>query len=124
MDFARDKIYNEWILFGILVGLVFHMWENGWYGVCSALIPMMIPFALLYPIYKIGALGAGDIKLFMASGAFLKTEVLVHVIIVSFIIAAPFSLMKMLSERNCKERKIHFALPICISVMLGLGGLF
>ncbi len=158
MDFKRDRIYNGWILFGILAGLIFHMQEGGWYGVCSAVIPMLIPFVLLYPIYKIGALGAGDIKLFMASGSFLTTEQLVRVIAVSFMIAALFSLMKMISEKNCKERiqyllsyllemcktrewklyeedskqdtqtyksnKIHFALPICISVMLGLGGLF
>ncbi len=158
MDFKRDRIYNGWILFGILTGLFFHMQEGGWYGVCSAVIPMIIPFILLYPIYKIGALGAGDIKLFMVSGSFLKTEQLVHVIIVSFFAAALFSLMKMISEKNCKERtryllsylletcktrewrlydetciqdahtyksnKIHFALPICIGVMLGLGGLF
>ena len=158
MDFKRDRIYNEWILFGILAGLFFHLQEGGWYGACSAIVPVMIPFVLLYPIYKIGALGAGDIKLFLVSGSFLKTEQLVHVIIVSFIIAAFFSLMKMISEKNCKERmryllsylletcktrewklyeedfkqntyayksnKIHFALPICISVMLGLGGLF
>ena len=158
MDFKCDRIYNGWIIFGILTGLFFHMQEGGWYGVCSAVIPMLIPFVLLYPLYKIGALGAGDIKLFMASGSFLTTEQSVHVIIVSFIIAALFSLMKMISERNGKERmsyllsylletckrrewrlydetciqntrtyksnKIHFALPICISVMLGLGGLF
>lgn len=158
MDFKRDRIYNGWILFGILAGLFFQMQEGGWYGVCSAVIPMLIPFVLLYPIYKTGALGAGDIKLFMVSGSFLKTEQLFCVIAASFIIAALFSLMKMLSEKNCKERmeyllaylletcmtgewklyeedfkenadayksnKIHFALPICISVMLGLGGLF
>ena len=158
MDFKRDRIYNGWILFGILAGLFFHMQEGGWYSVCSAVIPMLIPFVLLYLIYKIGGLGAGDIKLFMASGSFLKTEQLFRVIAVSFIIAALFSLMKMISEKNGKERmryllsylletcktrewrlydeiciqdthtyksnKIHFALPICISVMLGLGGLF
>ena len=157
-DFKRDRIYNGWILFGILGGLFFHMQEDGWYSVCSAVIPIMSPFVLLYPIYKIGALGAGDIKLFMVSGSFFKTEQLIHIIAVSFIIAAFFSLMKMISEKNCKKRmkyllsylletcrtrewkpyeedsqrnthayksnKIHFALPICISVMLGLGGLF
>ena len=158
MDFKCDRIYNGWILFGILAGLFFHMLVGEWYGVCSAVIPMLIPFVLLYPIYKIGALGAGDIKLFITSGSFLKTEQLIHVIVVSFMIAALFSLMKMISEKNGKERmryllsylletcktrewrlydeiciqdthtyksnKIHFALPICISVMLGLGGLF
>ena len=158
MDFKRDRIYNGWIFLGILAGLFFHIQEGGWYGACRAVIPMVIPFVLLYPIYKIGALGAGDIKLFMVSGSFLKTEQLVHVIMVSFIIAALFSLIKMISEKNGKERmryllsyllemcktrewklyeedskrnthtyksnKIHFALPICIGVMLGLGGLF
>lgn len=158
MDFKRDRIYNGWIFFGILAGLFFHVQEDGWYGVCGAVVPLLIPFVLLYPIYKIGALGAGDIKLFMLSGSFLTTEQLVHVIVVSFIIAGLFSLMKMISEKNGKERmqyllsyllemcktrewklyeedsgqdthiyksnKIHFALPICISVMLGVGGLF
>ena len=138
MDFKRDRVYNGWIFLGILAGLFFHIQEGGWYGACSAAIPMLIPFVLLYPIYKIGALGAGDIKLFMVSGSFLKTEQLVHVIMVSFIIAALFYLLEMCktrewklyeedSKRNThayKSNKIHFALPICIGVMLGLGGLF
>ena len=112
MDFKRDRIYNGWIFLGILTGLFFHMQEDGWYGVGSAVIPMLIPFVLLYPIYKIGALGAGDIKLFMASGSFLTTEQSVHVIIVSFIIAALFSLMKMISEKMVKK-ECSICFPIC-----------
>ncbi|MCM1386864.1 MAG: A24 family peptidase [Bacillus sp. (in: Bacteria)] len=158
MDFKHDRIDNVWILFGILSGLGFRIQEGGWYGVYGAVISMVIPFALLYPIFKIGALGAGDIKLFMAVGSFLQTESLLYVLICSFIIAALFSLMKMISESNFTKRmhylfsylselfttrewklyeeieaqdahtyksnKIHFTLPACISVMLGLGGLF
>lgn len=157
-DFKYDRIYNGWIFSGILSGLFFRIQESGWYGAGGALISMLIPFALLYPLYKIGALGAGDIKLLIMSGSFFKAEESVYIIIFSFTIAAILSLIKMTVKRNLKERmqyllsylfgtlttrqwkmyeespeadartyksnKIHFALPVFISVMLRLGGLF
>ncbi len=158
MDFKYDRIYNGWITLGILLGLSLRIWENGWRDIGSAITAMLLAFCLLYPIYKIGALGAGDIKLFIMAGSFLSANRLLHVIVVSFIIGAVFSLGKMISEANFMERmkylssylsdvlcsgqwklygenlkddfkkyksnKIHFALPICFSVMLGLGGMF
>ena len=158
MDFKYDRIYNGWILFGILLGLSFRVWENGWRGICSAAASMLFSFCLLYPIYKIGGLGAGDVKLFALTGSFLTANRLLYVIIFSFVIGAVISIGKIISEGNFKERmqylfsylldvlctgqwklygenlaqdsrkyksgKIHFALPICLSVMFGLGGLF
>lgn len=104
MDFQHDRIHNGWILAGFLSALAFRIYEWGWYGVCGALIPTALPFILLYPIYKIGALGAGDIKLLMTVGSFLNAESTLRVILYSFIIAAVFSLIKMISESNFKER--------------------
>lgn len=158
MDFKFDRIYNGWILFGSLLGLSFHVWGNGWRGICSAAVSMLFSFSLLYPIYKIGGLGAGDVKLFIMSGSFLSVNRLLYVIFFAFLIGAMISIGKMISEGNFKERmqylfsylsdvlctgqwklygenlkqdsrkyksgKIHFALPICLSVMLELGGLF
>lgn len=158
MDFLYDKIFNGWIVFGILIGLFFRTWENGLYGICDAGISMTISFCILFPIYKIGGIGAGDVKLFMLVGSFVTTDFLLHVIVCSFILGAVFSIGKIISEENFRERaenffsylravfytgqwkfygehmrqdyqkyqsnKIHFALPVFISVMLGLGGLF
>ena len=158
MDFKYDRIYNGWITLGILLGLSLRIWENGWHDMGSAVAAMLFAFGILYPIYKIGALGAGDVKLFIMTGSFLTVNRSLRVIIVSFIIGAVFSLGKMISEENFMERmkyltsylvdvirsgqwklygenlkddfkkyksnKIHFALPICFSVMLGSGGMF
>ena len=158
MDFKYDRIYNGWIILGILLGLSLRILINGWHDIGSAIAAMLLAFCILYPIYKIGALGAGDVKLFIMVGSFLSVNRLLYVMVVSFIIGAVFSLGKMISEANFMERmkylssyladvfcsgqwklygenlkddfkkykrnKIHFALPVCFSVMLGSGGMF
>lgn len=158
MDFRYDRIYNGWIIFGILLGLSLCILIKGWNGIYDAVAAMLISFCILYPVYKIGALGAGDVKLLIMVGSFISVNQLLRIIIFSFIIGSVFSVGKMISEENFKERmqylfsylsdvlcsgqwklygenlkddykkyksnKIHFALPVCLSVMLGLGGLF
>ena len=158
MDFKYDRISNGWITLGILFGLSLRIWKCGWHTIGSAIAAMLLAFCILYPIYKIGALGAGDVRLFIMTGSFLSVNRLLNVIVVSFIIGAVFSIGKMISEANFMERmnylssyfadvfrsghwklygenlrgdfkkyksnKIHFALPICVSVMLGSGGMF
>lgn len=158
MDFRYDRIYNGWIVFGILLGLSLRILENGGDDIRTAVTAMLLSFCILYPIYKIGAFGAGDVKLFVMVGSFVSADRLLRMVAISFVIGSVFSIGKMMSEENFKERmqylfsylsdvlcsgqwklygenlkddykkyksnKIHFALPICFSVMLGLGGVF
>lgn len=158
MDFWHDRIDNGWVLFGILLGLSFRIGEYGWQGAYDAAASMLLSFCLFYPIYKIGGLGAGDVKLLIMTGSFLSVHQLLYAAVIALAIGAVFSIGKMISEENFKERmqyltaylldvlrtgqwklyganlrqdylkyksnKIHFALPICISVLLGLGGLY
>ena len=158
MDLKYDRIANGWIVFGIILGLSFRIGESGLYGVYYAGFSMFISFVLLYPIYKINGLGAGDVKLFLVIGSFVPAMELVHIILVSFIIGAVFSIGRLISEadfiermqylfsylfdvlhtrqwrlygdnlkdahQNYKDNKIHFALPVCISVMLFVGGIY
>lgn len=157
-DFVYDKIFNGWIVTGILIGLFFRIIQNGWQGIGCAIVTMLLSFVLLYPLYKIGVLGAGDVKLFLMTASFAGVKWQLSMIGISFVAGAFFSIGKMVSEENFKERmqylfsylfdvlctrqwklygenlkqdtrkyksnKIHFALPVCISVMLGMGGLY
>lgn len=104
MDFAYDRIYNGWILFGMMIGLSFRFLEYQWYGFYEAAVSMLLSFILLYPLYKIGGLGAGDVKLFLMLGSFVRWDEQLSMMAVSFIIGAVFSLGKLLSEENLKER--------------------
>ena len=157
MDFKHDRISNGWLLFGSMIGLYLYGLENGWLKIYMVLPAVLLSFCLLYPIYKIGALGAGDVKLFLMTGCYLTTRQVLEVLVFAFAIGAVFSLGKMYKEDNFVERmeylfsyfidllrtgqwklyekelrlnrnkyrhRIHFSLPVCLGVLLGMGGLF
>lgn len=157
MDLLFDKIYNEWILAAVVTGLSCAAWKGGGKGLLWALLAMSIPVLVLYPLFMIGSLGAGDIKLLSAAGCFLTVREIMICLGISFLIGAVLSLLKMLAERNFLQRmkyllsyildvfrsrewkfyeedmqenkrknegKIHFAVPVLLSVVLYEGGLY
>ena len=73
-DLLFDKIYNEWILIGAAAGLSYAVWQGGGDGLIRALLSMAVPIVLLYPLFMIGGLGAGDIKLIAVAGCFLTIK--------------------------------------------------
>ncbi len=62
------------ILSGWLLGLLhnFGLWESsGSGGLGSSLLATALGFALLFPLYAIGGMGAGDVKMQMGFGAWV-----------------------------------------------------
>lgn len=103
-DLLFDKIYNEWILIAIATGLSYAVWQDGSDGLIRALMSMTVPILLLYPLFMIGGLGAGDIKLLAAAGCFLTVKETVLCLSISFFLGAILSLWKMAAERNFWQR--------------------
>ena len=69
---------------------------------------MLLPFLLMYPQFKIGARGAGDVKVFMMIGSFVEMKELLMILVLSCVIGALCSLIKLLSEHNGRERIYYF----------------
>ena len=109
---------------------------------------------LLYPFFKLGALGAGDVKLLGICAGFLQYDKILHFLFFSLLAAAIFAMIKLIREQNARERlaylreyladvarsgkwslyienerearKIGIALagPILVSVFLHIGGVY
>lgn len=77
-------------------------------GSVSILTSVVLAFLLLYPLYMIGALGAGDVKLFVMIGSFQKTGEMIAIMAGAFVIGAGFSLIKLAVEKNGRERLWYF----------------
>ncbi len=103
-DLLFDKIYNEWILIGAAAGLSYAVWQGGGDGLIRALLSMAVPIVLLYPLFMIGGLGAGDIKLIAVAGCFLTIKETVLCLGISFFLGAVLSLLKMAAEKNFLQR--------------------
>ena len=74
-DIRTWKIPNWLILLGLETGIFITVWQNGVRtGSIRVLAGIWIPIGILYVMFLAGWLGAGDIKLFSAVGAFYDLE--------------------------------------------------
>jgi len=84
-DVRRHRIPNTLTLFGLVSGLAVQLLGHGLSGVTSGLLGAGVGLACFAPFYLLRAMGAGDLKLLAAVGAFLGPQAAFH--------AALFSLL-------------------------------
>ncbi len=82
------KVPN-WLTFPFLfVGLGYSLGSGGWGQLWLALQGAALGLALLLPLYAIGGMGAGDVKLFMGVGAWMGPEVTLYAFLVLAVVGA------------------------------------
>ncbi|WP_394559733.1 prepilin peptidase [Aquipseudomonas alcaligenes] len=70
-DIRRHRIPNWLILVGLLVAAALQLYAGGIGGLGNMLLGMLIGFGLFIPLYALGGMAAGDVKLIAMAGAFL-----------------------------------------------------
>ncbi|MGQ7818347.1 A24 family peptidase [Metapseudomonas furukawaii] len=70
-DLVHQRIPNRLILVGVGLGLIGQMMVGGVGGVLNGLSGMLIGFAVFIPLYALGGMAAGDVKLIAMVGSFL-----------------------------------------------------
>ena len=101
---------------------------DGGAGAVHFLVNISIPVILLFLLFQLRVLGAGDIKLFSMTGGFLSTRQLMYLIVWAFLAASAIGIGKMVYERktNCifwkKRTLIHFSAEILIAYFIVVWG--
>ncbi len=108
MDLKSYRIPNLCILIGMAAGLVMTFINSSWEGIWIVIVTMGVIFFIFYPFYLLGGLGAGDIKLFMMVSCYMRDRSLVHYIMVTMLIAALVSIVKMVIYRQNRKRILYF----------------
>ena len=70
-DLRRRRISNALTFGAAAVALVLHGVTDGWPGVLLAVSGWGVGFALFFPLFVLGGMGAADVKLLAAVGAWL-----------------------------------------------------
>ena len=127
-DFRERRISNRLMALGLVIGLILRILGEGGIGIVHFLVNISIPVILLFLLFQLRALGAGDIKLFSVVGGFLELRQLFAVMIVAFIAASVIGLGKLLYHRLSAQKKdgnrtlIHFSLAILIGYVVVVWG--
>ena len=86
-DLKSGKISNRLIVTGLMIGVAIQVTEYRVWGVYYFLRNISVPVILLYLLFQMHVLGAGDIKLFSMIGSILTTGELLQCMAYSFLTA-------------------------------------
>ncbi len=99
-DRKSGRIPNHLIMLGLLTGLIYVIRENGYTGIAGAIISMAWPILLLYVLFLLRVLGAGDIKLFSVISVFLDHHQMLTVIYLSFLAGAAVAVFRIIKYKK------------------------
>lgn len=128
MDFGNEKISNRLIVSGLFWGLAFRLLGEGSAALVHFLVNISIPVILLFLLFQMRAVGAGDIKLFSVAGGFLTTEQLLYVMFAAFAAGAVIGLIKLVYRVRTTGYQIgtitviHFSTAILIGYFVIVWG--
>jgi prepilin peptidase CpaA len=104
IDIRSRKIPNWLTVCGILGGLIINLIWHGNEGILFSISGLFVGLCLLFVLYTLGALGAGDVKLFAAIGAIAGTEFVFNNIIYSLVYAGIIGCFILIARRLVKQR--------------------
>lgn len=110
-DFRCSKISNILVILGYCVSFIYQvvyevhflLWLHG----------ILLPIVILFLLFYLKMLGAGDIKLLSVLGGFIGGKDSLQVFIWALFIGAIWSILKLVYCRNVRERLEYFYQYIC-----------
>lgn len=106
---GRQLRVPNWITFPmVLAGVAFHGASAGWSGLQFSVSGLCIGLLCLLPLYSVGGMGAGDVKLMAGIGAWLGSSVTWQAFCVSVVVGAVMAVMMVLARRNWRHHYSNF----------------
>ncbi len=99
-DLKWGKVKNTLILCGLLSGVILRIIFGFPDGVTDWILAVILPVAVGWILFRIRAVGAGDIKLFCVIGAINGCEILGRTFVVSLILAGAYGLYELGRRRQ------------------------
>jgi prepilin peptidase CpaA len=111
IDGYKLKVPN-WITFPmILSGWVYSGAFSplaGWEGLAYSILGTVVGLALLMPLYAIGGMGAGDVKLLAGVGAWVGTTITLWAFAISAVVGGVLAVVMVLVQRGWHKHKTQF----------------
>ena len=99
-DIRSGRIPN-WLTFpAMAVALACHVWITGVPGLLSSAYGLLIGFAIFLVLYLLGGMGAGDVKLMAAVGAFLGPKDVLLAALFTAIAGGIYAITLLIVQKN------------------------
>jgi prepilin peptidase CpaA len=102
-DVWKFKVYNVLTLPLLASGLLYHGFVNGFPGLMGSALGILFGFGVPFFLYVLGGMGAGDVKLLAAIGAWLGMPLTLVVFLAAALVAGAYSLVLVLTRSSMQE---------------------
>lgn len=117
IDGKQLKVPN-WITFPmVLSGLLYHSVASGWHGAGDSLNGIVWGLLCLLPLYAVGGMGAGDVKLMAGIGAWLGATTTCYAFAVTVVVGALMAVVMILTSGRVMHHVrqfVHIAYEIMV----------
>lgn len=103
-DQKRHRVANKLIMTGWSLGCVYNLWSGGMYALGSGMLSLVVPLLAGWPLYHIGGIGAGDIKLCSVIAVFYGLHFLGKVLVIMSVIAGLMAIFRLCRNAELKHR--------------------
>ena len=107
-DIRSYKIPNRLTACGLLTGAAMQLITKGTAGILCFAGGALLPFLILFPLYRFRMIGAGDIKLLSLSGGFLSPEGSLTYMLYALVISGIFAVILTALSGNLIQRMDYF----------------
>lgn len=110
IDGYQLKVPN-WLTFPMIIsGWIYCGVVGGWAGLGMSLLGTVVGLALLLPLYAVGGMGAGDVKLLAGVGAWVGASVTFYAFCLSAIVGGVLALLMVAYRRTWKKHQQNVAM--------------
>lgn len=95
-DFFTNRIPNWWTYPAMAIGICISAFYGGWTGAGMAALAVLAAFFLYFFLFVFGVMGAGDVKLLMAIGAFAEPKFIFWVAIVAIFVGGVYAVIDLI----------------------------
>ncbi len=112
------KIPNQLIVLGYTAGLFLNIQMNGPIGIIYFIVKALAPVIILYLLYKVKGLGAGDIKLFSVMSTLVGMRLTGRTMVISVFLAGLAIVILSIYEGQIIKRKLHYSFYMTAAFLL------
>lgn len=121
-DYLFHKIPNALILMMLVTCFIYTCLTEGPAGIIGMILRMILTVLFFYPFFKIGALGAGDVKLLAVCCGFMTGTRAVWFVFISFAVASVAGVIGLFLKKEFGKRIRRLSLYINTFIKTGKPG--
>ncbi len=118
IDLREFRVPNLLTLPLLVCGIVYHTTVGGFPALQSSLLGALFGFGILFGLYLLGAMGAGDVKLMAAVGAWLGVPSTLYVFAVAAAATALYSLVVLSLRGSLSEAVVTIQVALLQSLAI------